>query len=133
MALIRSFEDAKKYVRLSNLDSNSPLPDFEMIESLHLIPIIGKALYNKLNTDYATLNTSSGTTGYDLVFRACRRMSANLAYANDLGKYHTLITAAGVKTLDTNNMQAAHQWEFKQLKDDLLNTAAQAMELLLQY
>lgn len=131
MALIRSIADARKYVRLSNVDTNQQLPDIEMAEMLHLLPIIGQSLYDKLNTDYATLNDGSGVTAYHKVFRAAQRMIAPLAFANELGTYQALITSSGVKTLDSNSMQSAHQWEFKQLKDDLLNKSAQGMEVLI--
>lgn len=131
MALIRTIADVRKYVRLSNVDTAQQLPDIEMAEMLHLVPIIGQALYDKLNTDYATLNDPAGTTAYHKVFRAAQRMIAPLSYANELGTYQALITSSGVKTMDSNSMQSAHQWEFKQLKDDLLNKSAQGMEVLI--
>lgn len=130
MALIRSIADARKFVRLSNTDTTQSLPDIYMTEFLHLIPIIGQDLYDKLNTDYTALS-AGGSDAYKKVFDAAQRMIAPLAYANELGTYQAMITSSGVKTTETTSMQSAHQWEFKQLKDDLLNKSAQGMEMLI--
>jgi hypothetical protein len=135
MALIRTIADARKYVRLSQLADTSSLPDVEAVELLHLVPLIGQALYDKLNTDYTTLVEApiNSTDKYVLSFRYAQRMIAPLSYALELGTYQSLITDAGVRTLESDKMQAAHSWEFKQLKTDLLNKSAQGMELLLRY
>ena len=133
MSLIRTIADARKYIRLSNLADTSTLPDVEAIELLHIVPLIGQPLYTKLNTDYATNNDPGAADAYALAHRYIQRTVAPMAYAAELGTYQALITDSGVRTLESNNMAAAHSWEFKQLKADLLLKSAQGMEMLLRH
>jgi len=134
MALIRTIADARLYIRLSNLADTSSLPDVEATELLHIVPVIGQALYDKLNTDYDTNNVAGATTdAYKLAHRYIQRTVASLSYAAELGTYQALITDSGVRTMESNNMQAAHSWEFKALKENLLLKSAQGMELLLRH
>jgi len=132
MALIRTIADARKYVRLSNLADTSQLPDVEAVELLEVVPIIGTTLYDKLNTNFATYNTGASDP-YSVLLRYVQRMVAPLSFANELGTYQALITDSGVRTMESNNMVAAHSWEFKALKADLLNRSAKGMELMIRH
>jgi hypothetical protein len=132
MALIRTIADARKYVKLVNVSSDSILPDIEGKEMLYIVPIIGTALYNKLNTDFASLNTG-GTDAYSVLLRHVQRTVGNIAYADELATFQTQITDNGVRTAETPNMTAAHSWEFKALRDDLQKKAAMGMELMIRH
>jgi len=132
MALLRTVADVRKYVKLANVSDQSPLPDFEGKELIHILPIIGNTLYTRLNTDFATLNTG-GTDAYSVLLQRVQRVVANITYAEELGTLQTQITDMGIRTADTANMQAAHSWEFKALRDSLEKRAAEGMDLLLRH
>lgn len=132
MALVQTFDDLRKYVRFTSTSNIKALPDFTIVEALHLKPIIGTALLNKLNTDYSTNNVSNASTAYVMIHQHAQRYIANMAMAENLATYHTLITDSGIRTQETANMAAAHSWEFKQLRDNLYRSAAQSLEMLIQ-
>lgn len=131
--LLRTIDEARKYVRLSKVSESSILPPIAETEQLHLLPLIGQALYDKLEADYESLVITPYTTAYQKLLQQCQQFIAPMAYASNLATYQTLITDSGIRTQETTNMAAAHAWEFNKLREDLYNRAAIAMELLLQF
>jgi len=126
-SLITTIEQLRKYVKLSyNVKDVQTLPDFEMPQWVYLKPILGKTLYDALvatptNPDYATL------------LEFARAVIAPTAIFHALPTTQALITDMGLKTMSSDTMQAAHRWEYKEVREELQNKAGFAAERLIEY
>ena len=127
MALITNIEQYRKYVKLAASSTTAVvLPDFNIPENKHLLPILGTALYNVLNEnithpDYAKLLDYS------------RAVIAPMAMYYHLPFIQANITDTGVKIMSTDDMQAAPKWVNRDLREGLLDVASYAAENLLIY
>lgn len=128
--LIKSIDEVKNVLRISNLDSDSSLPDILSAEERYIVPVIGQALYDDLQTKYDA-NTLSPTEAA-LLLRIQKPLAA-FAYHDDLSLQHAQITDAGVRRMTTDNMPSAYRWEFDGVKDALLTRALQGIESLYDY
>lgn len=130
MALITSIQQVKQVLRISSVDSDSSLPDMAEAEYTHIIPKIGKDLYDELHAAYNG-NTLSPIQA-ELLLKIQKPLAA-YAYFDSLALQHAMITDAGVRRTTTDNMPSAYRWEFDGVKDTLANKAAQGMEVLLEW
>lgn len=117
-------------LRIASVDSDSSLPDISEAEYTHIIPRIGKDLYNELHTAY-TNNTLSPIQSE--LLKKIQKPLAAFAYYDDLAMQHAMITDAGVRRTTTDNMPSAYRWEFDGVKETLANKACQGMEALLEW
>ena len=130
MALITSIQQVKQVLRISSVDSDSSLPDMAEAEYTHIIPKIGKELYDELHTAYSENNLTE--IQEELLLRIQKPLAA-YAYYDSLAIQHAMITDAGVRRTTTDNMPSAFRWEFDGVKEVLANKAAQGMESLLEW
>lgn len=130
MALITTIAQVKEVLRIASVDSDSSLPDIADAEYTHIIPKIGKELYNELHTAYRA-NTLSSIQA-ELLLKIQKPLAA-FAYYDGLAMQHAMITDAGVRRTTTDNMPSAYRWEFDEVKQTLANKAEQGMEALLEW
>ncbi len=128
MALINDIATARKYVRINFNVNEATLADITAAEWRFLVPILGQDLYETLLAEV----TEDGSDYADLIEK-CRRVVGPLAYWMDIGFLQTQITDSGIKTQSNDNMQAAHRWEFDELREALADKGCMAIEQLLQH
>jgi len=125
--LINTISEVKAVLRVSSLDDNSSIPDIALAEETYIIPVIGQALYDDISTKYGD-NTLSNLER-DLLYKIHKPLAA-YAYYDDLPLHNAIITDAGVRKFDSDNMPSAHRWHVDQLRDRLLSIALQGIESL---
>ncbi len=130
MALLKTITEVKAVLRISNLDSNSRLPDIESAEETYIIPWIGQALYNTLQTAY---DASTLSTIQQALLKKIQKPLAAFAYLDDIGLIHARITDAGIRRTTTDNMPAAYRWEVDEVKNALASRAYQGLESMLEF
>lgn len=132
MALIKTITEIKAVLPrlVSNLSDTSTLPNFDRAEEKYLLPIIGRALYNDIKTKYNATPQTLSTDEQTLVKQMQLVVSA-YALHDELAFTHTKITDTGVRRNNTNAQPAAYNWEYKELKNGLLDAAADGVEVLL--
>jgi hypothetical protein len=130
MPLITSIQQVKQVLRIASVDSDSSLPDIAEAEYTHIIPKIGKPLFNEILAAYVG-NTLTSIQA-QLLLKIQKPLAA-FAYYDDLAMQHAMITDAGVRRTTTDNMPSAFRWEFDGVKDALAIKASQGMEALLEW
>lgn len=130
MPLITTIHQVKQVLKISNLNTKDAMPDFEAAEERHIIPKIGRALYDQLLAAYEA-NTMTTIQG-KLLLKVQKPLAA-FAYYDDLALQHAVITDTGVRKIQSENMPTAYRWEFDGVKDALAQRAHQGMESLMQF
>lgn len=127
MALITTIEQYRKYVKIAASSTTAVvLPDFNVAENKHLVPILGYPLYNALNENIAAPD-------YARLLDLSRAVIAPMAMYYHLPFIQANITDTGIKTMSTDEMQAAPKWVNRDLREGLLDNASYAAEGLLNY
>jgi hypothetical protein len=131
MPLITTIAEVKANgVKVRNINSDSSLADMELAAQLYLVPVLGADLYADLLEEYTSPTTN--TPIHELLLKA-QRAVAPLAYWLDLANIQTQITESGVATQVSNNQEAAHRWEFEQVKESLAVKGCFALELMIAF
>lgn len=133
MALIKTIDELKAVIpRMGALSKTANLPNIDKAGRLHIMPIIGKALYNSLDTKY-NAQTDETTDIEKKLIKQIQLPLAAFALLDDLAFVHTVITDNGIRTNQSPNMAAAHRWEYKELEHALQSYATDGIELLLDF
>ncbi|MGN6293761.1 MAG: DUF6712 family protein [Chitinophagaceae bacterium] len=138
--LINDIITAKKYVRVNFINSAKSLPDFQYAAERFLIPVIGQTMYDDVLNDIVTAEfPENPPDGYVPIYddeefvNRVRAVVCPLAYMLDLATSQVQLTDAGLRTISTDNMQAAHRWEYNEVRESLADKGSFAIESLLQY
>ena len=126
--LITTIGTVRKYLKVSFVNANAMLPDFEGVQKKYIVPILGKDLYNTIESE-ATTNPSEPSDLLKLVLRAV----APLGYFSDLAMVSTQITDMGVGTVSSEHFVNAQRWQFLQLKENLEDKGCAALEELITW
>ncbi|MCK9402919.1 MAG: hypothetical protein M0Q26_05940 [Chitinophagaceae bacterium] len=129
MALITTIAQVQSYLRVRYTNSNATLPDIGAAEDRFIRPLIGQTLYDALVVAQAGNATAVMTSLLDKV----RRAVVALAYWQDLPTLHVQIGELGVVVTKSENLDAAHRWEFENLREALAIKSCAALEVLLEY
>lgn len=132
MALIKTIAEIKEVLPklVSNLNSQSLLPNFNAVEEKYLTPLIGDALYDSLQTKY---NANTLTSDELILVKHIRLVIGSYAFLDETAATHVFLTDQGVRVNSTGNMQKAVGWEYKELKKFLKDRALDGTEVLLKY
>lgn len=132
MALIKTMAEIRAVIpRLSNVTDKANLPNVHKAGLLHIMPIIGTELYRDLDAKY---NSVGPLTDPEVaLLKAIQLPLAAFAILDDLSFIHSTITDNGIRTASSANMDAAHRWEYMELRQTLETYAADGIELLLSY
>lgn len=127
--LINKHEDIKKYTELNTgVKFPSITPSIDFAEQAHIIPLIGKSLYNKLNTEY-NANTTSGI--YIKVLEAVQRALANLAAANYVPFADVQMSDAGITNASSSDQKAAFKYQVQNMQQAFLQRGLSYLDSLL--
>ncbi len=133
MALIKTIAEVRAVVpRMSKLSDQANLPNMDKAAWKYIIPIIGQALYDDLNTKYNATSPTLSAIEQRLI-NLIQLPLANGALYDELPFMHTMITDNGIRTPDVNNMRASQRWEYQYLKKGLYANIEEGQEMLLAY
>lgn len=128
MALITTIATFKKYVKYNFSSQQTALPDTGPAERKYVLPLLGNTLYASLQSQVDANNITS-TALLDIV----RAAAAPLSVLMDLPLLQTQLGDTGLRTLLSEQTQAAHRWEYNEVKAMLEEKGMQAMEDLLNH
>lgn len=127
MALINDIETVRAYgVKVMFINSDDSLADITAAEQRFLVPVLGNTLY-----DTVSQNAAAPTDEYKTIVDLCKRVVAPLAYWIELPFLQVSLSSKGLGTFSSENMQAAHRWEYEQYREALADKGCHALELLL--
>jgi len=118
---------------LSNLSDTAVMPNIIKAQRKYLQPVMGSELLSDLQTKYNARNTTPLTTQYALLLDYAQQPLAAYAIADDLAFIQAMVTDAGLRTISTDKLQAAHKWEYLEIKNTLQDNAIDGIEQLLQF
>lgn len=128
VSLVTNIATVRKYMKVAFVNQSAMMPDFEAAQKKYVIPILGKVLYQVMETESLTM-AEEPTELLKLVLRAV----IPLAYFNDLAMVATQITDMGVGVTQATHFQNAPRWQFLELKKNLEDKGCAALEELLIY
>lgn len=131
MALIKDNDIAtfRKYVRMNfTATAVKSMPDLDAAERKFLYPILTEEVFDVLQAQV----TGNAVTWTKLL-NLCRAAVAPLAMWLDLPFMQTQLSDSGLKTTSTENTQAAHQWEYREVEKALISKGMEALEDLIKH
>lgn len=131
MALIKENDivTLRKYVKMSFTTSAvNSMPDLESAERDYLLPIVGTDVYQDLLQQVADNNIL-----WPALLTLCRAAIAPLAVWADLPFMQASIEDGGIKTTFSDHKQAAHQWEYKEIEQALINKGSKILDQLIEH
>jgi hypothetical protein len=117
-------------VKVRAVNNESSIADMELAAQLYIVPITGADLYAELLAEYTS--PTEDTTIHGLLLKAQRAL-APLAYWLDLPNIQTQISESGVVTTVSDKQDAAHRWEFEQVRENLAVKGCFALELMIAF
>lgn len=119
----------RKYVRMNfTATAVKSMPDLDTAERKFLVPILTEDVYDALQ-----LQVTTGPITWTKLLNLCRAAVAPLAVWLDLPFIQTQLSDGGLKTTSTDNTQAAHQWEYREIERALVNKGMAALEDLIKH
>lgn len=132
MPLITKISEIRAVINMSVLSDDAALPNIEKAERKHIIPVIGKPLYQDMVVKYNAV--PQGFNTYEgLLLKHIQLALAAYALHDDLALMHTHITDMGLRRASSNNLPAAFKWEYNATKSALLDVAQEGLEILLNF
>lgn len=132
MALIKTIAEIKAVLPklVSSISNNTLLPNFDRAEYKYIVPIIGPALYNTLQTAYDANTLDADQT---ILIKHLRLVIASYAYKDELGLYVLTIGDSGAKKISQGGTTPVYGWEVQRLENSLVDSAMDGIEVLLNY
>jgi len=119
----------RRYVKMSfTATAVKSMPDIDAAERKFLIPILTQPVFNALQ---AEVDANDAT--WSTLLNLCRAAIAPLALWLDLPFMQASIEDGGIKTTHSDNKEAAHQWEYRQIETALVNKGMAALEDLIDH
>lgn len=127
MPLVKDFATFARYVKynFTSEDINSLL-DTGPAERKYILPLLGATIYNGLLAQVAA-NAITQPALLDVV----RAAVVPLTVYNNLAVLQTQLGDTGMRTLFSDNTQAAHRWEFNEVKDYLEDKGCEGLDQLI--
>lgn len=127
MPLVKDFATFKKYVKYNFTSEDiGSLLDTGPAERKHILPLLGATLYNGLLAQ-VDANAITQPALLDVV----RAAVVPLTVYNELPTLQTQLGDTGMRTILSENSQAAHRWEFNEVKDYLEDKGCEGLDQLI--
>jgi hypothetical protein len=130
MALIKTIEELKEFLRIPSTNITNKMPSIEVAEEQYLIPILGYELYNRLSEAY---EADALSPGLQQLLSRSRSIIAPLAYLLGLPFLQVNLSDQGATAMESQNTRKAFKWEYNEIKEALTNSGFSAMEKLIIY
>lgn len=124
MALVTKIATVRKNLKISFINTDAVIPNFEVAEDYFIKPIV-----NNLWATIAAGNEDNPTELRALVHKAI----IPLGYLMDLPFIHASITDSGINTQNTDNRTPVTRWAYEKIEENLSSRAAMAIENLWSY
>jgi len=125
MPLITTIEEVRAAgVMVNFINEDSNIADMTAAELMFIKPALGAELYTEIVATPAD---------FEDLLPYIKRALAPLAYWLDLPNIQTQITDKGIATAESQNMTAAHKWEYEALRDNLEIKGCFGLESLLEF
>lgn len=119
----------RKYVKMSfTTTAVNSMPDLDSAEREYLVPILGSEIYNAL-----VLQVENDNITWNALLTLCRAAIAPLAVWADLPFMQASIEDSGIKTTHSDHKEAAHQWEYKEIEQALINKGSKILDQLIEH
>jgi hypothetical protein len=131
MALIKTIEELQQYITTDvNLKTNNILPYQENTKA-QIVRLLGKTLYDELQAWYDDGDTDDAAL--EALLPYVQRPLANFTMHLAISALNVVIGPTGIGVVSTQSVAPASKDRTDALKADLLNTAWDAMEDLLEF
>jgi hypothetical protein len=134
MALTKTIPEVKEALPnfVSNLSDAASLPNVLTAEYKYLVPLTGLALYNDISDKYN--NTPGGMTADEIsLLKMMRVVSLCYAFKDGLASGYLTFTDNGITKMNQGGTTELRKWEFEKIDSELLTTANDATEVLLNF
>ncbi|OLY92291.1 hypothetical protein SAMN05444008_11557 [Cnuella takakiae] len=137
MAILSNDKDlVRDFVRINFINQLSSFPDWDAAEDRYLVPVMGFDLHNQVKA-LAEVEPGGPLTDDEKrnaeLLRLCRTVVAPLAYMLEMPLIQAQLTDAGLRTISSDNMQAAHRWEYNNVLQQLADKGSYGIEALLRF
>ncbi len=130
MALLTTIAEWRRIMPMASEIELSSLPKTDIAESKYLLPILGQALYDALQTAY-TNNTM--TTAQSKLLIYCQGIIGPHSIIRTLPLKQTLLSDAGLLVNENENNPRPFKWQYHEAITALYNIAYEHYELLITY
>ena len=131
--IFKTIEEFKQYISVnSSFDFLNVQSAIASIERKTLKPLLGAALYQKLNDDY---NASNGDAAHLKLLDMCRYAVANLAFHRIIPIMSVQISNSGIRVASSNDgsMRPAPKWQIEKIQKSTLENGYDHLENLLEF
>lgn len=122
--LVTKIETVLRSLKVTFINENSSLPDFEAAEDQFLKPILGGLMTGLYNVPEATPTE---------LCKLAQRALVPLGYLMDLPLLHLNISDNGISITTSENRAPAPRWAFEKLEQALADKASMALERLIAH
>jgi len=131
--LFKTTIELKEYSELTSaINFNSLKATLNHVETVHIIPVLGKELYNSLNKKYNEDENGLSNNQKNLL-EHCRRVIAPYLAYYYASKSSAKLSDSGLQRLETATNKTAFQYQETNFKEANLLEAEQQTEILLQF
>lgn len=121
----------KQYINVSfTFDINNHFPGLMEAEDDYLLPILGQTLFDELKTQAAAAEVADE---YKEIISLCRKVVAPLSVLLGISTRHIKIGDSGLKKTTAEGVDNVFSWEYREIKEELTEKAAKAIDRLWQY
>lgn len=128
--MIKTIDEARKYIPLTSAFSTESLPSFDQAINLYLLPILGDDLYIQLSAAYEDDNLTSDEAK---LLPLCQAVIAYFAFAEEMPMMQMKLTDSGIMVPGGTENRNPYKWEYNNLIDNLSNKGYTAQETLIIY
>ena len=132
------FKDTTKLLEYAQLTSAVNFiglkPTLRIVETAHILPVLGNTLYSNLNNAYALItNETSLSTADQNLLDACRAVIGPYLAYYYAPKAEVKLSDSGLQRTETANAKTAFQYQGANFREALLREGEACTEYLLQF
>lgn len=132
--LFKKTDKLLEYAELTTVNFTSVKATIKMVEQQHLVPILGKELYQSLNDAYtAEADESELEDALKLLLDKCRSVIGPYLCYYYTPKAEVKLSDAGAQRQESTTNKTAYQNQVNNFREQNLREAEQATELLLEF
>ena len=132
--LFKKTDTLLQYAELTTVNFVQVKPTIKLVEQQHIIPFIGKELYNTLNTAYtAAADETLADPKLVPLLDMCRSVIGPMVCYYYTPKAEVQLSGSGAQRTESETNKTAYQNQVVNYREQLLREGEMATELLLQF
>lgn len=129
--LFKTIEEFRQYIPVNKSFSLERITKYiEQAELEYIKPILGKALYNQLNTDYAASSTSAAHVA---LVEKVQLVISSFAWHRYTPYGQVQFSDAGIRTVQGDDFRSASKWQIEKIEEGSLTDGYTFLEQLIEY